>query len=1419
MASGTTLIQPQAEAPPAPGRYGDFIEKRLEHTRHQVRLVDVASSLMLLTAGSLVFFLAIAVLDHWVFSHGLSFLARLGLFCTWLAGSGVFMWRFLVPSLLNRINPVFAAQTIEQTRPTLKNSLINFLLLRSHQDDVAPVVYRAMEHRAAADLLKVPVDHAVERGRIVHLACMLAAVVGVFALYLALSPKNPLTSMARVLLPFSNVSVPTRVHIEEVKPGSDVVFNEERQEITAHVSGLRDGEEVVLLATTTDNQAVEDRVVMTRTDDADHYRCELPAGGGGFQQDTFYRITAGDATTQTYKLEVQTAPTIGVDRVDYRYPAYTGKADRSVKNQGDIKGLEGTQVTIYATANMEISQASIDLNCEGLRLRTMKINGKKAIGQFTLPAYVDNEARSPLERYQIKFTDTGGHEARRPVRYNVEVDRDLPPDIEIVEPHQEGTVNVPLDGQLTIRVRALDPDYALRRITLHGAINDSEIDLRGSLLERPKPDEAVVGSFEGKYTFSPAKLHLKEGDEVRYWATAADNKEPQFNLSDTRNTERKPRTIHIVGKGQSGQQDRSEQAQNGGGNGEQGDGASKQGDGAKGKPGSGAGDPSKGDNSAANNGQGGQKGDGREEHSPSDKGRKGGKDRTQPDKAAGSGTDQGTEKSGEPSAGDESNPPSKRKDPVAQRTEAMKDIIKDAEGQNKNQPNQPGQSPDNPSKGDPSQSQKPENQGKDPGQQGGGKPSGQPQGGPQQPGGQKPNQSGQSPKGGQSGDPSSGQSGNDKTQSGKPDPSQGNPSESPNGANRPTPDGQTGSNDSAGKKPSPEQPGKSEGNPSQNNSSKNDPSKSDPSKNNAAQKDPSGGTSDAGSQPKGDKHQTPGQQPQPGGQSGSSNQGEKSDAPKSADGSKDGQSASGQPKSEQKQTGGKPGQPGENKAGKSKPDSNQAGGKPEQTGQSAGGDASPKKQPSAGQDGKSQSANGSTPPNSKTQKPGGQGGGQEEQIAQGPKPGEKKPGEKMQPGSGSSPLPGEKPGSKPKPESGNSQGGGQGSQGKKDTKPQDGGGASGGGDKPKEGQGNEPGSSGGEKPGGKKPSTKPGGMSDNDGSQQKDPGKNGDPTSRDSTGAPDSQGEQSGNHKAGDSKPGLDPNANSAQSPSTSSHDSSTSSDSPGDRKGGGGEGGGQKDTKKGKGAAGTGQSADSGGSASNDRGTSATGKRSGQDVRAPESKGSNQHEEGPGSGQSHESAKTQSGKTQSANDQKPSSDSSNDAANSQNQAGGGNSGDPASQPAGNQGSGQPAGGSQAGTRGNPTISQHEPEGGPDAADLDFSKKQVDLALNHLKDQMASQKPELLDKLGWTKEEAQKFIDNLNKLKDSAQKPGSEGEKGKQAYNEFLKNLDLHPHNTRIEGGKTKVDDLRARDSGQMEVPSEYAEEYHAYSRSTAGQK
>ena len=625
---------------PAQGRYEDFIETRLEQTRHQVRLVEVASGLMLLAAASLLFFLGVAVLDQWVFNHGLNFIARLGLFLVWVAGAGVFVWRFLLPPLANRINPVFAAQAIEKSRPTLKNSLINFLLLRRHQQDVMPVVYRAMEHRAAADLLKVKVEHAVDHSRMLHLAYLLGGVVVVFAIYLAISPKSPLVSAARVIWPWSSIPAPTRVRIDEIRPGDAIVFTDDRQEITAQVTGLRDGEDVALLVSTADGQVVDDRVPMTAVDDAHNYRCELPEGAGGFQQDTFYRITAGDATTQQYKLEAQIAPTIAVDRIDYRFPAYTELKDRTVANQGDIKALEGTQVTIHATANMDIKDARIDLNRDGLQSFAMTTNGQQAVGKLTLPLYSDDTAKSQYESYQVFFTGVNGHIVRRPIVYHIDVDRDLKPEITIVEPHQEES-EVAVNGELSIRLHAFDPDFALRHVSLQGERQpqgggDAENLALPVLLERIKPDKAWAKPFDTEYVFRPADWNLKVGDEAGYWATADDNKEPRANHSETSH-----RTIRIIAPGQASPPD--QQSPSNAGSGQPQPNQSKQGKGGTSgnKPQNGQGDStnkaeSDGQQGDANSGQnaGGQK----QETKTSDSKQGDKSQQGQPDKGGSAGT-------------------------------------------------------------------------------------------------------------------------------------------------------------------------------------------------------------------------------------------------------------------------------------------------------------------------------------------------------------------------------------------------------------------------------------------------------------------------------------------------------------------------------------------------------------------------------------------------------------------------------------------------------------------------------------------------------------------------------------------------------------------------------------------------------------
>ena len=144
----------------------------------------------------------------------------------------------------------------------------------------------------------------------------------------------------------------------------------------------------------------------------------------------------------------------------------------------------------------------------------------------------------------------------------------------------------------------------------------------------------------------------------------------------------------------------------------------------------------------------------------------------------------------------------------------------------------------------------------------------------------------------------------------------------------------------------------------------------------------------------------------------------------------------------------------------------------------------------------------------------------------------------------------------------------------------------------------------------------------------------------------------------------------------------------------------------------------------------------------------------------------------------------------------------------------------QAGNQAAPPPPDSSSQAKEDEANQAFAKKQVDMALRHLKDEMTKPKSQLLDQLGWTPEEAKKFAENIEKLRDSANRPGSEGDANKKAYIEFLKDLGLRPHGTRIEGGKTTTDDLHnVRDAGDMQGPAEWEDITRGYSKTVAGQK
>jgi len=1287
----------------APGRgqatiaYSSYIEQQLGRTRKQVKWVEIATHVVTLLVGLLSALLVIAVIDHWIKPLGTlgRWICLLGI----LAGGGYYATRVILPLLLRRVNAVYAALAIEQNLPSLKNSLVNLLLLRN-SDVAPPAVLEAVEAQAASRLAQVDTEVHVDRSRLIRLGYVLIGVMALGAIYKFFSPKDPLQTFQRVFSPWAAISAPTRVQIARVTPGDTQIFTDQHVELQAVVHNLR-GEPVEVVYSSVDAQRrINQRRITLRETSPGVFETLLPGGVDGLQESVRYYIQAGDARSPEFLVTVRTPPAITVRQVEYKYPEYTGR-ERPPSEGGDVQALVGTVVTLRAEANQEIREAWLDLNCDGRADLRMQSQGRTASVSFPLRLSERPGERNRPEHdsYQIRYVNSEGHENPRPIRYKINVIPDDPPQVSIRQP-SEKLVEVPVNGQLAVTVAAEDPDFALSRVTVLGenAKASGRLILKQNLLEKIHP-----GKFEGQYAFVPQEHKLQAGDEVQLWALAFDNKQPE-----AQSTKSDLLRIKIVDPAeQQGEPPTKGQPQ--------------QGDQQK---------PDQNNNQQANqNQQGKQEPNGQNQQQGQGQGQnqQGANPQGQPQE----GNQQGQTQGGQP-AGDQ------------------------------NQKNQNGQDQQNG-----------QHQQQQPGQQ-------QPGANQKQPGEPQQNAEGQPDQKGE-GENQPQQGMNDPAAQGDPMKPAGEQPGNPMQGDKPQQDGQQPEDGAARNDQQQQQPGAQPEN--QQGSEKEEPvdPQRDPGKviqellKHRENQEPEKG------------NQSQDQQQQPGNQ----NQGNQDQQP----GNMGGQQQGGQ----------------QNAA-----DRHQPGGDNQQAAPQGG-------DPQAG--GGGQQGQGQNNPNQQSQSP------SSDQPGEGDKPSDQR-GNSTQKGGGQQQGGGkERPDGKDdntmpsgleKPENGESANGQRAgkmqSQESRDTPDAE----------PKEGT-DAQGEGGRTKPNQEKNMNPPEGQKDanannkgGDASQEKGAGGAGNPEGGDKGSPEPYENAKPKRGKSDDQGPPQTPNdANNPQSPSNSKNESDSQSDSSGDRSGGGKDGGGQAANQKGTGGAGQNTAADEGASQAPGSGrgedsamggnkteadgqTGQAGERAGAGSQSRQGESSQgQGTTGQNPGQQMPDAKGQPQKNQQQQQAATGKREQQASPNEQGQPdeGGGigtnRNGQPGPTGAGAQSPSEPGMGA------NPPHNNSEP-GGEDP-NLQYANQATDLALRHLREELAKENPDpnLLKRINMSKAEAQEFLRRMEQDLNKAKQAGVEGEIARNR----LRNLGLRPSS-----GGGQDDALRGlRESAVSRPPAAYREEYRSY--------
>jgi hypothetical protein len=151
------------------------------------------------------------------------------------------------------------------------------------------------------------------------------------------------------------------------------------------------------------------------------------------------------------------------------------------------------------------------------------------------------------------------------------------------------------------------------------------------------------------------------------------------------------------------------------------------------------------------------------------------------------------------------------------------------------------------------------------------------------------------------------------------------------------------------------------------------------------------------------------------------------------------------------------------------------------------------------------------------------------------------------------------------------------------------------------------------------------------------------------------------------------------------------------------------------------------------------------------------------------------------------------------------------------------AGSGNATSGANPNTSNDGSRVGPGAggggyeANVAYARRQTELALEHLRHEASKEKSPLLDRLGWSKDEAARFLARWDEMRKAAGQEGPAGETAKRQFRDALKSLGLRPRGTELRRGGVAADrptDLRTDHAGP--TPPEWSEWIRAYSHGVA---
>lgn len=506
--------------------FDEYVEFQLEKTRSSIRWTDLLTAGAAVVAGFLGYLFVFVVLDQWVIPGGFNRLTRTVLLFVWLAGTGAWLFMKLVRPWLKRINRLYAARELERAEPGLHSSLLNLIDLRDAGRTINPAVLKTLQRQTAVRLSEMDLTQAVDHRGLMRASYGLLIVVVSLCLYALLSPKKISASLWRVL-PTSNVAVATRTEIFSVTPGSTKATAELPLEVTVELRGQLPPEAQVLYSTADQKYLDQPVALRPEQEGSGRYTGSIwGENGKGVLQDFTYRVVAGDAVSETYRVTVEQPPSATIEQLRLEFPPYM-QLEPQVLTGGNIDSWEGAKVVLQARTNREIRSAKIEFRDKpaegpnGEELALHVVEGRQLRGEWTLKLPATGEA---ISYYSIRCLTEDGLTEKDPTVYSLKVRPDQAPEVVLLQPERD--LEAPANAVIPLIVQAKDPDFELGPIRL-------QVEKAGEVIHvQPlSPGGRPQTLLRSELNLEP--FGLMPGDTVAFWVEATDNRQPRPNRKNT----------------------------------------------------------------------------------------------------------------------------------------------------------------------------------------------------------------------------------------------------------------------------------------------------------------------------------------------------------------------------------------------------------------------------------------------------------------------------------------------------------------------------------------------------------------------------------------------------------------------------------------------------------------------------------------------------------------------------------------------------------------------------------------------------------------------------------------------------------------------------------------------------------------------